>query len=155
MNSIEYEEIMDNISLGVELASLRKKMGLTQDDIASKIHVCSKIVTDIENGQLADTPVVFMKGYIRSYAEIVGLPSDDYQPCLDNLSEQHKTYQMKNYSQHNKNRRRTLWLLFFSVLIFVTAIGVTAYCVWNDNQHNFIEVSHYITPIPNDPISNS
>lgn len=144
---------MDNTSLGVKLASLREKIELTQDDIARKLHVCTAVVVDIENGNLTNSPLVFMKGYLRTYADIVGLPSDEYLPYIDALKQQNMSYQMKNYSQKNKNKKRSKWLLVVSVLIILFALGVTAYCVWKDNQSNFVEVSHYISPVPTDRIN--
>lgn len=141
---------MDNIALGVKLASLREEMGLTQDEIAKKIHICASMVDHIENGQLSNAPVVFMRGYIRSYAEIVALPPDEYQPFLDALSKDHNSYRMKDYSQINKKRQRGKWLLIITIFIIATALGITAYCVWLENRDNFIEVSHYISPTPTD-----
>ncbi|KES17317.1 hypothetical protein GASC598B02_008630, partial [Gilliamella apicola SCGC AB-598-B02] len=95
---------MDNISLGGKLAYLREQMGFTQDDIANKIHVRKTIIDDIEKEQLIRTSFVFVKGYIRSYAELVGLSADEYQPYLDELSHHYQSYEMKNYSQKYKKR---------------------------------------------------
>lgn len=144
---------MDNTVLGAKLASLREKMGLTQGDIASKIHVRVKIVTDIEDGTLKDTPVVFIRSYIRSYAELVGVPADEYEPFLDTLSKECDTYHMKNYSQINKNKKHGKWLLIITVFIFACALGITAYCVWKESRNNFVEVSHYISPTPSERIN--
>ncbi|MDF7666684.1 helix-turn-helix domain-containing protein [Orbaceae bacterium ESL0727] len=133
--------------------SLREEMGLTQDDIASQIHIRTKVVADIEQGQLTNTPFVFVRGYIRAYAEIVGLPVDEYQPFLDELSKEHTTYQMRDYSHVSQNRKRGKWLLIITILIIASALGITAYCVWSENKSNFVEVSHYISPTPTERIN--
>ncbi|MDF7670586.1 helix-turn-helix domain-containing protein [Orbaceae bacterium ESL0721] len=145
---------MDNIvTLGVKLENLRNEKGLTQKDIAKKIHICTNVIDDIEHGELSRIPVVFIRGYIRSYAEIVGLPLEEYHSFLEALSKNHCTYKMKDYSQINKSKKRGKWLLIISILIIMTVLGITAYCVWQENRDNFIEVSHYISPEPTNHIS--
>lgn len=136
---------MDNVSLGGKLAYLREQMGLTQDDIANKIHVRKTIIDDIEKEQLIRTSFVFVKGYIRSYAELVGLSVEEYQPYLDELSHHYQSYKMKNYSQNYKKKHgKKIFLMI--VLVFLCALGVTLYYVNKENKSNLVEVSHYISP---------
>ncbi|OCG07050.1 hypothetical protein A9G13_08685 [Gilliamella sp. wkB178] len=140
---------MDNISLGVMLSNLREQKGLTQDDIASKLHVRKTIVADIENDKIIDTPLVFIKGYIRSYAEIVGLSAEEYQPFIDVLTQQYKSYQVKNHIPKYQKRKRGIKLLFICLIILIGALGVTIYCVNKESKSNLVEVSHYISPSSN------
>lgn len=136
---------MDTISLGEKLSDLREKMGLTQDDIANKIHVRKTIIEDIETGQIITTPLVFVKGYIRSYAELVGLSAQEYQPYIDQLSEQYPSQQKSNYSCNYKRKRgKGIW--FMIIFVILCALGITLYCVNKANKSNFVEVSHYISP---------
>ena len=139
--------MMDDISLGVMLADLREKMGLTQDDIANKIHVRKTVIVDIENDQLPHVPLVFVKGYIRSYAEIVGLSSEHYQPYFDELTKQSKSQQKKVQTQAFKTKRtRKAPFIFWGIFIILCALGVILYYANKDNKSNLIEVSHYISP---------
>lgn len=144
---------MDNISLGRVLSGLREQMGLTQDDIASRIHVRKSVVVDIENDQLTHTPLVFHKGYIRSYAELVGLSSDEYQPYMDALSQKIPSYKIQNYTQKDKQRKRSKMLVFISLFIIISALGIALYWVNKENKNNFVEVSHYISPSSSDRIN--
>lgn len=138
---------MDNISLGGKLTYLREQMGFTQDDIANKIHVRKTVIDDIEKEQLIQTSFVFVKGYIRSYAELVGLPADEYQSYIDELSHQYQSHEMRNYSQKYKKKHGEK-LFFIIILIVLFASGVTLYYLNKENKSNFVEVSHYISPSP-------
>ncbi|WP_081299378.1 helix-turn-helix domain-containing protein [Gilliamella sp. Gris1-4] len=141
--------MMDNISLGVMLVDLREKMGLTQDDIANKIHVRKTVIIDIENDQLPHVPFVFIKGYIRSYAEIVGLSSDYYQPYLNELTKQSKSHQKITQIQTiNRKRRRKTPFILWGIFVILCVLGMILYYVNKDNKNNLIEVSHYISPVP-------
>ncbi|OCG20353.1 MULTISPECIES: helix-turn-helix domain-containing protein [unclassified Gilliamella] len=140
---------MDDISLGVMLADLREQMGLTQDDIANKIHVRKAVIVDIENDQLPYSPPVFIKGYIRSYAEIVGLSVEQYQPYLDELIKQYKTQQKKIQTQMFITKKQgKAPFIFIGIFILLCACGISLYYVNKDNKSNLIEVSHYISPSP-------
>lgn len=136
---------MDNVSLGGKLAYLREQMGFTQDDIANKIHVRKAIIDDIEKEQLIRTSFVFVRGYIRSYSELVGLSADEYQPYLNELSHHYQSYEMKSYSQKYKKRYGKK-IFFMIVLVFFCAFGITLYYVNKENKSNLVEVSHYISP---------
>lgn len=140
---------MDDISLGVMLADLRVQMGLTQDDIANKIHVRKTVIDDIEKDQLPHAPLVFVKGYIRSYAEIVGLSADQYQPHIDELAKQSKSRQKKIQPQGFITKKQGKpSFIFIGVFVVLCALGITLYYINKDDKNNLIEVSHYISPSP-------
>ncbi|OCG31182.1 hypothetical protein A9G33_05880 [Gilliamella sp. Choc3-5] len=132
----------DDISLGRMLSTLRENLGLTQEDIACKIHVRKAVVVDIENDQLVHAPLVFIKGYIRSYAEIVGLSVEEYQHHLDSLAEQYVSNSIKNHAiKYKKSKRGKI-----SLFVFLCVLGVILYYVTKESKSNYVEVSHYISP---------
>lgn len=137
----------DNISLGKMLSNLRNNMGLTQEDIANKIHVRKAVVEEIENDQRVHAPLVFVKGYIRSYAEIVGLSEDEYQPYLEKMSKQNASEtKIKQLIPALEPRKRGKRILFFSLFVVVCIVGVTIYSFNKESKNNYVEVSHYISP---------
>lgn len=138
---------MDNISLGVMLADLREQMGLTQDDIANKIHVRKTVIDDIEKDQLPHAPLVFVKGYIRSYAEIVGLSADQYQPYINELNKQSKIQQKKAQPKTFITKKTSkIPFLFIGVFVLLCILGIALYFINQDNKSQFVEVSHYVSP---------
>jgi Uncharacterized protein conserved in bacteria len=146
---IIHEGIMNNISLGMMLSSLREQKGLTQDDIASQIYVCKAVIVDIENDQMIDVPFVFLKGYIRSYADLVGLSIDEYQPFIDLLAQQYMPNQVTNHLLNPKKKKRSKWLLCIIMFTVVCILGITIYFVSKESRSNIVEVSHYISPSSN------
>ncbi|MWP50027.1 MULTISPECIES: RodZ family helix-turn-helix domain-containing protein [unclassified Gilliamella] len=138
---------MDNISLGATLADLREQMGLTQDDIAKKIYVRKTVVDDIEKDQLPYAPLVFVKSYISSYAEIVGLSAEHYQPYINELSKQAKLKKDKTQTQmFIRKKQGNAIFVFILILIILCTLSVTLYYVNKDNESHFIEISHYVSP---------
>lgn len=142
-NKIEQEHI---VSLGEKLAISRQKLGLTESDIASKIHVRKTTILDIENNRIANIPTVFIKGYIKAYANIVRLPESEYQPYLDSLAANQPTQVMRNYSYKEQKKRKGKRLLLISLVIILVIIGITLFFIWKDDKNNLIEVTHYIYP---------
>lgn len=147
MNDCIVPETQAAISLGKKLSSLRERTGLSIEDVAKKIHVRRAVIINIENDEpIADTPAVFVKGYIRSYAELVGLDKQEYAPYLDGIVCQRPISVIKNYSHKEQRKRHGKRVFVISLLLLAVIIGITVFFIWKDDQSNFVEVNHYITP---------
>lgn len=143
----------DNISLGKILSNSRDNLGLTQEDIANKLHVRKAVVLEIENDQLVHAPFVFVKGYIRAYAEIVGLPNEEYQPYLEDLKKQYSSQKIAELVPKDKKTKGSSKVLFVFLFIFLCALGATLYFVTKQDKSNLVEVSHYISPPTSDRVN--
>ncbi|WP_294845475.1 helix-turn-helix domain-containing protein [uncultured Gilliamella sp.] len=143
----------DNISLGKILSNSRDNLGLTQEDIANKLHVRKAVVSEIENDQLVHAPFVFVKGYIRAYAEIVGLPNEEYQPYLEDLKKQYSSQKITELVPKDKKTKGSSKVLFAFLFIFLCALGATLYFVTKQDKSNLVEVSHYISPPTSDRVN--
>ncbi|WP_392564945.1 helix-turn-helix domain-containing protein [Orbus wheelerorum] len=145
------EETIENkddiVSLGKKLAKLRLAQGLTECDIATKIHVRTSIIQDIENDSVINMPAVFYKGYIKNYANIVGLPENEYQSYIDTQLNRPSIQIIKNYSNKEQTKRYTKRILVISLFIILMIVGITAFLVWRDNKTELVEVTHYISPL--------
>lgn len=65
-------------SIGRSLKSLRERKNISVADIASKMHLDSKIITAIEDDNFASLPdSIYVRGYIRSYSKLVGADADE------------------------------------------------------------------------------
>lgn len=150
-NNADHEHV---VSLGNKLSLLRQKLGLSQADIAAKLHLHSAIIEQIETDNIPNIPNVFIKSYIKSYAEIVGLPAEEYSPFLHIKSNQQPKRHMKNYSQKSQHKRLGKMIFLMTIITILIALGITWFSVWNDNNNNFIEISHYVSP-PKEVVNNS
>lgn len=143
----------NDITLGKILSDLRDNMGLTQKDISAQINVRTQVISEIENNQLVHAPYVLVKSYIRNYAKIVGLPSEEYQPYLDALAKQYSAKQSFKLESidNKKNHSKTITFIALFILIFLLGIGL--YYTTCQNKNNYVEVSHYISPATSDSVN--
>ena len=68
----------DRLSIGARLAAARKKCELDIGVVANELNLDANIIVAIENDDTAALPAaIFVKGYLRNYARLVGLPEDE------------------------------------------------------------------------------
>lgn len=84
--------VSESLSPGQQLVAGRNALGLTQQQIADRLHLRLSSVQAVEKDELEEgVSVTFNKGYVRLYAKLVQL---DIQPLLDAYD--------KIHSQDNK-----------------------------------------------------
>jgi cytoskeletal protein RodZ len=63
---------------GVLLRTARLQHNLQIEQVAKELHLDARIVTAMENDDQTALPEpIFVQGYLRSYARLVGLPADE------------------------------------------------------------------------------
>jgi cytoskeletal protein RodZ len=68
----------DEGAIGAMLRTARKQRNLQIEQVAKELHLEAHIITAIENDDQAALPEpIFVQGYLRSYARLVGLPADE------------------------------------------------------------------------------
>jgi cytoskeleton protein RodZ len=66
--------------LGARLRQGREALGLTLEEAGRRLHLPHQVVRRIENDDLAALGApVFVKGYLRSYARLVGIPEHEIE----------------------------------------------------------------------------
>ncbi len=64
-------------SLGQQLRAGRERLGLSVADVSARLKLSQRIVADMEEDKVGEADEgVFLRGYLLSYARLVGLPSD-------------------------------------------------------------------------------
>ncbi len=67
-----------NNTLGTRLREARIAHQLEPEGVAEELHLDAGIIRAIETGDMAALPAsIFVQGYVRSYARLVGLPEDE------------------------------------------------------------------------------
>lgn len=62
---------------GLFLAGIREKRGFSQEYVAGKLHLRVRVIELLEADDYEQMPEpVFIKGYLRAYAKLVGTPPD-------------------------------------------------------------------------------
>lgn len=73
--------------LGVTLQSEREKRGLTLQDVAERLRISTHVLRALEMGDMDALPhKAYAKGFIRSYATLLGLATDEIEACVASLS---------------------------------------------------------------------
>ncbi len=77
------------------LVAAREKAGLSQKDVADQLYLTVTFIRYIDEGAFDKIPKpAFIKGYLRSYARVVGLDGDDivrrYEEALQAAEERHQ-----------------------------------------------------------------
>lgn len=73
-------------SLGDWLKERREFLGLTRIDVASQLNLRLDIIEALETNDYSSiSRVVFARGYLRSYAKLLGLPADEIIRLFNDL----------------------------------------------------------------------
>ncbi len=124
---------------GVLLREARVRAGLSQDDIAGKLKLAPRQIAAIETGDWNSLPErTFTRGFMRSYARIVGLNPDivglDRSPSQPNAGGELKPTPEaigEVTMEHDRNRTSAArWVVPFLLVAVLTA-GV-AYFQWGE-----------------------
>lgn len=108
---------------GQLLSQAREKMQLTVEDVAARLNLRATVITAIEQDDEAQLPSpTFVRGYLRAYARLVGLPE---QQVLDAYKGEASQTNMQSFSNRTSNERsdsRVMWLTYVIVLVLVACL---------------------------------
>lgn len=75
--------------IGQRLRQAREARGLNVQDIAARLHLSASVVATIENGAFEQLPAAtYARGYMRAYANLVGLNPDSLLAAYDQYATQ-------------------------------------------------------------------
>lgn len=108
--------ISDAESLGATLKRARELRGIRLEEVAAATHVRISYLRAIEQNQLDQLPgLVFLKGYVRSYVEYVGLNLDEMMVLLEDFT---AAREQKNSGIFSVTPRMILlWVLMLVLLL--------------------------------------
>jgi cytoskeleton protein RodZ len=70
-------------TVGQTLAAERERQGLSRPDVAQRLHMSAYQIEALENADYARLPKgTFLRGFVRNYAKLLGLPPDSVLPLL-------------------------------------------------------------------------
>jgi len=114
-------------SLGQYLAACRQKAGLSVEDIAERTRVNPRVIRAAEADQFEQLPgVVFIKGFLRTYAKVVKIDGEELVRRYENLGVTMADHSPKLISMPLHQQRRnplSMALGLFMVLGFLFFLG--------------------------------
>ena len=126
----ELSEDMEMIGPGAMLAEARKKLSLSQEEIAQRLNFRLTLVEEIEQDCFDQTlPATFTRGYLCSYAKVVGVDSEDVLASYDALGAANiQRSEMQSFSKETAKQAEHSRLMWISYFIVALLIGLTV--VW-------------------------
>jgi cytoskeleton protein RodZ len=129
-SSEELSEDMEVMGPGQILSDARKKMGFTQEDVASKLNFRITLVDEIEN-EVFDTsmPETFNRGYLRNYAKLVNVSQEDVMASYEQLNvAKTQASELQSFSKGTEKLAENNRIMWISYVILAILIGSTV--VW-------------------------
>ena len=96
------EQSIDTLTAGNILQQERQRLGLNEREVADQLHITTHYVKALESNSYEKLPgAVFAKGYLKSYALLLGLDVEDLISRYDEF-----TYQQNADSEQERRRLR-------------------------------------------------
>lgn len=141
-NVMENQQQQQNeLNLGETLRQQRQQLGLTIEEVATKIHLRAAIIEHIENNELVlrACPPAFMKGYVRNYAKFLKVPESIWNNPAISYGEAIQNDLQKNIRNNRKVNHYSSysnWIGRLTWLVALIMIGMTAYWWWQNYQQS-------------------
>lgn len=106
---------------GEVLLQERQRLGLNEKEVADQLHITKHYVKALESNNYEKLPgAVFAKGYIKSYALLLGLDAEDLLARYDELNTQQQAKIVEASRQLSARRKkdRNKPLVIVSLLVF-------------------------------------
>jgi len=124
-----------SIGPGDRLRTERIELGLSIEDVATRMHLSVGILEAIEENNFDDiTAPIFVKGYLRAYARIVSLNEDEIiQQYLDYYSDEDPPiFPTRNLAPEiSTDDARVKWITY---LVIIGLLALLAMWWWNQYQ---------------------
>ncbi|HHR5884215.1 TPA: cytoskeleton protein RodZ [Providencia alcalifaciens] len=135
--TIENNTEQTSLTVGQLLSRAREHMGLTQEAVAERLCLKVSTVKEIEQDiHPAGVEPTFLRGYIRLYARMVGIPENDINSLLksDVPAQAPNVSPMQSYSLGKKRKKREGWLMKLTWLIVIILIAMIGIWWWQDHN---------------------
>jgi len=126
--SVTVDDGVTRVGPGSRLRLAREQANISVDAIAARLHLRSEIISSIEADDYANAPsFVFIKGYIRAYAKILGLNGNELIDMFNGLGleeadSKRTVRQFRRPPEWENQHRQWRWgalLTLFSVAVMV------------------------------------
>lgn len=141
--------------VGAQLAAARQSAGLSISDIAQRIKLSNRQIEALEQGRFEQMGLVFTRGFIRSYARVVGLDADTLIARLPAIQPA-RTDSLNIHDEHIplKADLPQLWMLLVSIVMIIIIASTWLAYRWLStgatdqptSQHTVVDAHHRRLP---------
>lgn len=120
----DFQDDSQAVGPGQLLRNAREQLGWTREQVASRIHLRLTLIAAIESDTYdKHTSHTFIRGYLRTYAKLVGIPEETILAAYDKLgltppdNIDMQSFSRRSRQQANDNRLKVVTWLVILVLI--------------------------------------
>ncbi|MBH9741609.1 RodZ domain-containing protein [Vibrio navarrensis] len=131
------------IEVGTLLKRKREELGYSQKQVADRLRLRLTVIEQIDNNQLAtDQVATFTRGYLRSYARLVGVDESVVLAALDDAGDaQHQEQEMQSFSRKTKTEKHNSRIMLVTWGVFIIIIGISSLWWWQNQRDNSLSQS--------------
>ena len=121
---------------GSYLKATRETLRMSEKEAAARLHLNPKIIAIIESEHFENgPPMIFMRGYLRSYARLLNISNDEITAALSQLETTNPaaaaTPQRKMPPRQSSGSSLTRWVTYLIAVLLITQVAV-----WWRNTHS-------------------
>ncbi|CAE6886912.1 Cytoskeleton protein RodZ [Vibrio sp. B1FLJ16] len=133
-------EVPLSIAAGTLLKNKRESQGMTQKQVADRLRLRVSVIEDIENNRFDSKQVTtFTRGYLRSYAKVVGLDEKIVLSALEQTADikpKAEDVEMQSFSRKTKHEKHNSRIMLLTWIIAIVITGISAAWWWQNQQEN-------------------
>lgn len=137
MNTTTTMDEVKNMELenpGTQLSNLRQQKGYSIEYVASKLHLRVRVIELIENCEFNLLPEpVFVKGYLRAYAKLLGVSPDPFLAVFNNQYIFEKKPERALWQSKRESHKAEHAIRWFT-LVFAVGVMVAVGVWWQKNR---------------------
>ena len=123
-------------SPGTQLASIRQQKGYSVEYVANKLHLRSQVIELIERGDFHLLPQpVFIKGYLRAYAKLLGVSPDPFLLVFNAQYTEEKKTERALWQSKRESHKAEHFIRWFT-LAFAIGVIVAVGLWWQNNRED-------------------
>ncbi len=136
MNNTTSAATADSASIGELLRHARNAADLTVLDVANKLNLTVSVIECLEQEHFAQLPgVTFTRGYIRSYAKLLGLDANQLVLVFDQqVGASADSNPVHTIDRVGESRRVSRGMLQFGLFLLLLVIAAAVYYGWQSRQ---------------------
>ncbi|MGO4999013.1 cytoskeleton protein RodZ [Oceanisphaera sp. W20_SRM_FM3] len=120
---------------GALLRQAREAKGWTQTEVARRLNLRVAVIESIDTDNYkAGVALTFLRGYVKAYAKVVGVPEAQALAAFDSMSHEqfNAVKPMQSFSKKTRQQASDKWLKRISWLVFLGLLGSLFYWWWHD-----------------------
>lgn len=113
---------------GAQLAHIREKKGYSREYVAGKLHLRVRLIELLEEDAYDQMPEpVFVKGYLRAYAKLLGVAADPYVSSFNQTAmaerKPEKAALWQSKKESHRGERAVRWITACIVIAAIVGVG--------------------------------